>query len=158
MRAGSEPFTLEKQGTNWWVISPRRFLADGPWVRETFQRFMRLRIEDFLDDLGTNPGRYGLDQPAREYSFYLGKSNGSPALLTRLTMGTPLGEGGGSRCVGPMNLGFTALPQEICKSCPCRPHNSETGTSIPATLSKSRFVNRGARGCSGGILWADGMA
>jgi hypothetical protein len=93
VRAGSEPFTLEKQGTNWWVISPRRFLADGPWVRETFQRFMRLRIEDFLDDLGTNPGRYGLDQPAREYSFYLGKSNGSPALLTRLTMGTPLGEG-----------------------------------------------------------------
>jgi hypothetical protein len=54
---------------------------------------MRLRIEDFLDDLGTDPGRYGLDQPAREYAFYLGKSNGSPALLTRLSLGTPLGEG-----------------------------------------------------------------
>jgi len=93
IRAGSEPFTLEKQGTNWWVTSPRRFPADAPWVRETFQRFMRLRIEDFLDDLGTDPGRYGLDQPAREYSFYLGKSNGSPALLTRLSLGTPLGEG-----------------------------------------------------------------
>ncbi len=93
IRAGSEPFTLEKQGTNWWVTSPRRFPADGPWVRETFQRFMRLRIEDFLDDLGTDPARYGLDQPAREYSFYLGKSNGSPALLTRLSLGIPLGEG-----------------------------------------------------------------
>ena len=93
VRAGSEPFTLEKQGTNWWVISPRRFLADGPWVRETFKRFMGLRIDDFLDDLGTDPGRYGLDQPAREYSFYLGKSNASPALLTRLSVGTPLGEG-----------------------------------------------------------------
>jgi hypothetical protein len=93
IRAGSEPFTLEKQGTNWWVTSPRRFPADAPWVRETFQRFMRLRIEDFLDDLGTDSGRYGLDQPAREYSFYLGKSNGSPALLTRLSLGTPLGEG-----------------------------------------------------------------
>lgn len=93
VRAGSEPFTLEKQGTNWWVTAPRRFPADGPWVRDTFQRFMRLRIEDFLDDLGTDPARYGLTQPAREYTFSIGKSNGTPALLTRLSLGDPLGDG-----------------------------------------------------------------
>lgn len=93
VRAGGEPFTLEKQGTNWWVTAPRRFPADGPWVRETFQRFMRLRIEDYLDDLGTDPSRYGLAQPAREYSFYLGMSNAAPSLLTRLSLGIPLGDG-----------------------------------------------------------------
>ena len=93
VRAGSEPFTLEKQGTNWWVTTPRRFPADGPWVRETFQRFMRLRIEDFLDDLGTDPARYGLTQPAREYAFSIGKSNSIPTLLTRLSLGDPLGDG-----------------------------------------------------------------
>lgn len=93
VRAGSEPFTLEKQGTNWWVTTPRRFPADGPWVRETFQRFMRLRIEDYLDDLGTDPARYGLLEPAREYSFFLGASNAAPGLLTRLSLGIPLGDG-----------------------------------------------------------------
>jgi hypothetical protein len=93
VKAGGEPFTLEKQGTNWWVTAPRRFQADGPWVRETFQRFMRLRIEDYLDDLGTDPARYGLSQPAREYAFHLGASNAAPTLLTRLSLGIPLGDG-----------------------------------------------------------------
>jgi len=93
VRAGDEPFTLERVGTNWWVVSPRRFQADGPWVRETFQRFMRLRIDDFLDDLGTDPGRYGLAQPARDYAFHVGASNAAPVLLTRLSLGVPLGDG-----------------------------------------------------------------
>jgi hypothetical protein len=93
VKAGGEPFTLQKQGTNWWVTTPRRFPADGPWVRETFQRFMRLRIEDFLDDLGTDPARYGLADPAREYAFHVGGSNAAPALLTRLSLGTPIGDG-----------------------------------------------------------------
>jgi hypothetical protein len=90
VRAGNEPFTLEKSGTNWWVTAPRRFQADGPWVRETFQRFMRLRIEDFLDDLGADTARYGLDQPGREYAFYVGATNGAPSLLTRLSLGLSL--------------------------------------------------------------------
>ena len=93
VKAGGDPFTLEKQGTNWWVVAPRRFPADGPWVRETFQRFMRLRIEDFLDDLGTDPARYGLAPPAREYAFHVGGSNTAPVLLTRLSLGAPLGDG-----------------------------------------------------------------
>ena len=93
VRAGNEPFTLEKSGTNWWVTAPRRFQADGPWVRETFQRFMRLRIEDFLDDLGADTARYGLDQPGREYAFYVGATNGAPSLLTRLSLGSPIGDG-----------------------------------------------------------------
>ena len=93
VRAGGEPFTLEKQGTNWWITAPRRFPADGPWVRETFQRVMRLRIEDYLDDLGTDPARYGLAQPTREYGFFLGASNAAPTLLTRLSLGIPLGDG-----------------------------------------------------------------
>lgn len=93
VRADGEPFTLERQGTNWWVVSPRRFQADGPWVRETFQRFMRLRIDDYLDDLGTDPARYGLSQPARQYAFFLGGSNAAPVLLTRLSLGVPLGDG-----------------------------------------------------------------
>jgi hypothetical protein len=54
---------------------------------------MRLRIEDFLDDLGTDPARYGLTQPAREYAFSIGKSNSTPTLLTRLSLGDPLGDG-----------------------------------------------------------------
>lgn len=93
VRAGGEPFTLERQGTNWWVVSPRRFQADGPWVRETFQRFMRLRIDDYLDDLGADPARYGLAEPVRDYAFFLGASNAAPALLTRLSLGVPLGDG-----------------------------------------------------------------
>jgi hypothetical protein len=93
VRAGGEPFTLERQGTNWWVVAPRRFQADGPWVRETFQRFMRLRIDDYLDDLGADPARYGLAEPARDYAFFLGASNAAPVLLTRLNLGVPLGDG-----------------------------------------------------------------
>ncbi len=93
VKAGGDSFTLEKQGTNWWVVAPRRFPADGSWVRETFQRFMRLRIEDFLDDLGTDPARYGLAPPAREYAFHVGGSNTAPVLLTRLSLGAPLGDG-----------------------------------------------------------------
>lgn len=91
---GTNAFTLEREGTNWFVGTPRRFPADAVWVRETLRRVVGMQIESFADDLVTDAARYGLDQPVRRYAFSAGGATGTAARpIATLEFGAPAAGG-----------------------------------------------------------------
>ena len=94
IRAGTNGFTLERDGTNWSVATPRRFPADPTWVRETLRRIVGMQIESFANDLVTDAARYGLDQPVRTYAFSGNPVAGQPPRpIATLEFGAPAAGG-----------------------------------------------------------------
>lgn len=94
IRQGTNAFSLEREGTNWTVATPRRFPADSAWVRETLRRVVGLQIESFADDLVTDAARYGLDQPVRTYAFSGSPGAGQPVRpMATLEFGAPAAGG-----------------------------------------------------------------
>lgn len=82
-RAGTNGFTLAREGTNWWVTRPRRFPADPAVVRYALDQFAGLEIAEFVNDVMTDPARYGLETPQREYLLSAGTN-----LLAQLQLGS----------------------------------------------------------------------
>jgi hypothetical protein len=94
VRDGTNRFALEREGTNWFVASGVRRPADAVWVRETLRRMVALQIAEFVNDLATDPVRYGLAEPAREYVFTgPGASSNEVRTVAALAFGTPYAEG-----------------------------------------------------------------
>lgn len=62
-------FSVRREGTNWFVIEPRRFPADYVQIEKLFQDLESLEIEEFTADVIDNPARFGLDMPTMEYSL-----------------------------------------------------------------------------------------
>jgi hypothetical protein len=92
--SGTNRFALDREGTNWFVASPKRHPADAAQVREVLRRFVGMQIQEFADDLVTDASRYGLDQPPREYAFGIRGSNGAPMTqMAKLQFGNPYSEG-----------------------------------------------------------------
>lgn len=82
-RTGPEGFLVAREGTNWWVVRPRRFAADSAVVRQVLDQFAGLEIAEFINDVVPEPARYGLDQPQREYRLAAGTN-----LLAQLQLGS----------------------------------------------------------------------
>lgn len=66
---GTERFSVRREGTNWFVVEPKRFPASRAAVEETFQTLESIGIEEFSADVVDSPQRFGLDQPVREYAL-----------------------------------------------------------------------------------------
>jgi len=91
---GTNRFTVDREGTNWFVSAPRRFPADSVWIRETLRRAVGLQIESFPNDLVTDAARYGLDQPVRTYAFSVAPTATAPGRpIATLEFGAPAADG-----------------------------------------------------------------
>lgn len=66
---GVEPFTVLREGTNWFVTQPRRFPANRSRVEEAFRNLEALEIQQYAADVIDNLSQFGLDKPTREYSL-----------------------------------------------------------------------------------------
>ena len=76
---GADRFVARREGTNWFVIEPRRFPADGARIEESFQSLEGLAIEQYTADVIDNPARFGLDIPTREYTLGFATDSGGIA-------------------------------------------------------------------------------
>jgi hypothetical protein len=81
---GTGRATLQREGTNWFVVAPERFPADPDMMRLLFEHAARLEIAEFSADVVSDPARYGLDQPAREFIWWQTVTNVGGIVTNRL--------------------------------------------------------------------------
>jgi len=84
--SGVQRFRVERtnvSATNWWVTSPRRFLADASMIEFYLRQFGLFEIADFTADIVPDLARYGLAPPQRNYRLLSGTN-----LLAELQIGT----------------------------------------------------------------------
>ncbi len=72
LRAGTNQASLEARGTNWTVVAPAEFPADGDLVRHWLEQLPGIAIHEFVNDVVADYAAYGLDKPVREYRFLAG--------------------------------------------------------------------------------------
>lgn len=88
-RSGTNGFVAELVGTNWWVTSPRRFPASAAMVQLFLDQVQSLEIEQFVNDVVSDPRVYGLDHPVREFALAHGTNT-----LARVQLGGPASTNG----------------------------------------------------------------
>lgn len=81
---GTNGFVAEREGTNWMVISPNRFLADNPTVDFLVSQLGTLEIVNFVNDVVPSLAPYGLETPTREFVAYRGTN-----VMAHLQVGLP---------------------------------------------------------------------
>ena len=63
---GTNRFVVGREGTNWFVLEPRRFRAETAAVELLLSSVGQLEVAEFVNDVVTDLRPYGLDQPSRE--------------------------------------------------------------------------------------------
>lgn len=63
---GTNGFVVGREGTNWLVLEPRRFVAEGAAVDLLLASVGELEIAEFVNDVVTDLAPYGLEKPSRE--------------------------------------------------------------------------------------------
>ncbi len=81
---GTNGFVVEREGTNWTVISPKRFRADNPTVDFLVSQLGTLEIVSFVNDVVPSLAPYGLEVPSREFVAYRGTN-----VMAHLQVGAP---------------------------------------------------------------------
>jgi hypothetical protein len=82
--AGNESFTLQRRGSNSWMITePQPLLADPELVRETINLLATLE-GNVEKDVVIDFGSYGLAQPLRQYFLKASTTNANGGLTNRL--------------------------------------------------------------------------
>jgi hypothetical protein len=81
---GTNGFVVELEGTNWMVISPKRFRADNPTVEFLVSQLGTLEIVNFVNDVVPSLAPYGLEMPSREFVAYRGTN-----VMAHLQVGAP---------------------------------------------------------------------
>lgn len=69
---GNDHAVAEKSGTNWLVTTPGPFPAEAGLMEQLLAQFAQLAITDFPNDVVADYGVYGLNLPARSYTFACG--------------------------------------------------------------------------------------
>jgi hypothetical protein len=95
--AGDEPFTVQRQGSNTWVVAGTPSLpADAGLVLEWLDRLSRLE-GNVEKDVVTDFVSYGLAPPARQYLLKAAVTNAAGGVTNRLLAQLDLGAGTGGR-------------------------------------------------------------
>jgi len=63
---GENDFTLQRQGTNGWIVAGEKYPADAGTVQQFVRTITGLRIADFVKDVVTDWAAYGLAAPQRQ--------------------------------------------------------------------------------------------
>jgi len=63
---GTNHFVAAREGTNWFVLQPRRFPAEPSAVELLLSSIAQLEVAEFVNDVVTDLAPYGLDKPSRE--------------------------------------------------------------------------------------------
>ncbi len=77
---------IERQGTNWMVVEPRRFGADPGLMEQMIRQLGGLTIVEFPNDVPADLSRYGLQRPDRGFVLIAGTNE-----LVRLDFGSQVG-------------------------------------------------------------------
>ncbi|MFZ9855054.1 MAG: DUF4340 domain-containing protein [Limisphaerales bacterium] len=77
---------IERQGTNWTVVEPRRFAADPALMDQLLRQLGGMTIVEFPNDVPADLGRYGLQRPERGFVVLAGTNE-----LARLDFGSQVG-------------------------------------------------------------------
>ncbi len=77
---------VERQGTNWTVVEPRRFAADPVLMDQLIRQLGGMTIIEFPNDVPADLGRYGLQRPERGFVLLAGTNE-----LGRLDFGSQVG-------------------------------------------------------------------
>jgi hypothetical protein len=77
---------VERQGTNWTVVEPRRFAADPTLMDQLLRQLGGMTIVEFPNDVPADLGRYGLQRPERGFVVLAGTNE-----LARLDFGSQVG-------------------------------------------------------------------
>lgn len=77
---------VERQGTNWTVVEPRRFGADPGLMEQLIRQLGGMTIVEFPNDVPADLGRYGLQRPDRGFVLVSGTNE-----LVRLDFGSQVG-------------------------------------------------------------------
>jgi hypothetical protein len=87
--AGTNGFTLQRQGTNNWEIAGEKFPVDAGSVQQFIMALSGLRIADFVKDVVTAPDlpAYGLTTPQRQITL-LSTAGDTNAVIAQLLFGT----------------------------------------------------------------------
>ena len=87
--AGTNGFTLQRQGTNNWEIAGEKFPVDAGSVQQFIMALAGLRIADFVKDVVTAPDlpAYGLTTPQRQITL-LSTAGDTNTVIAQLLFGT----------------------------------------------------------------------
>lgn len=77
---------VERQGTHWTVVEPRRFAADPALMDQFLRQLGGMTIVEFPNDVPADLGRYGLQRPERAFVVLAGTNE-----LARLDFGSQVG-------------------------------------------------------------------
>lgn len=77
---------VERQGTNWTVVEPRRFAADPTLMDQLIRQLGGMTIVEFPNDVPADLSRYGLQRPDRGFVLLAGTNE-----LARLDFGSQVG-------------------------------------------------------------------
>jgi hypothetical protein len=77
---------IERQGTNWMVVEPRRFAADPVLMDQLIRQLGGMTIVEYPNDVPADLGRYGLQRPERGFVVLAGTNE-----LARLDFGSQMG-------------------------------------------------------------------
>ncbi len=85
-RAGNLKVSAQKDKNNSWRLTfPVKADADDRAVDDLLEKFVSARISGFIEEKAENPGKYGLDKPAMEFTADFGESAGEKLLVGAVT-------------------------------------------------------------------------
>lgn len=86
---GEKNFSLQRQGTNGWIIAGEKFPVDAESAQTFLKLLAGLRVAEFVQDVVTESGyqNYGLTTPVRQF-ILRSKAGDSNAVIAALAFGT----------------------------------------------------------------------